>query len=129
MAKRPLSEEESKIVEQLRQQHGDVRHYMVRDKLVVIRMATAADLHRYKDTLAKAMAPKRRGQTDGPSVADAERTLGVVSWVYPDDKAERAAILTAAPGLIGRSASDAETMAEAGIEDFEGNSDAPETTS
>jgi hypothetical protein len=118
--KRDLTDAELQTIEELREKHGEVKYYLVRDTLCVVRRAKRHDLERYQDTIAKSMTPRRRGQ-DGPTAADASRTLGISSWVWPEDKETRARIMDEQPGFIGRAASDAEVMAEDEIEDFEGN--------
>lgn len=118
--KRELTEEEKKIVDQLRDKHRVVKHYWVDGELCVVRRATRHDLERYNETIAQSMKPRRRGQ-EGPSLADASRQLGISSWVWPEDKATRARIMDEQPGFVGRAATDAEQMAEELIEDDEGN--------
>lgn len=118
--KRELTEEEQKIVHNLRDKHGSVKHYWVCGILCVVRRATRHDMERYNEKIAESMKPRRRGQ-DGPSVADASRQLGISSWVWPEDKDTRARIMDEQYGFVGRAASDAEAMAEDQIEDDEGN--------
>lgn len=122
---RQLSDQEKTTLAELRDKHhGRVKPFLVNDHLVVVRAASAGELHRYKDKIGASIAGasgKNRGK--GPSIADAERELATSCVVHPEPGAFL--VLIEGPdgraGFIGTAASAAEDLANEGVEELEGN--------
>jgi hypothetical protein len=119
---RDLSDEEKQILSTLSDKYdGLVKPFLIKDTLVVVRAASAGDLHRYKDKIAAVMAASskaRRGPA--PSVADAERELALSCIVHPEP-AKAKALCESRPGFFGTAATAAEELASDGVEELEGN--------
>lgn len=122
MAKRVLTEDQKKILQELRDKHGAATPKFAAGSFCVIRRATRHELEALKDAFLAGMKAQPKGR-EAPSYASAQYALGVKAWVYPTEKEERALILKECPAFASEACDEAEALGNAGIEDvdLEGN--------